>query len=381
MIKKIIIVLNKELNERNIKRFGFKSLSDSGWNILVINFRKLNKSYHIQKKNLQILSVNNLQQFFKSLFYINKYIDQSTKFFIDHSEFNLLEKLLVKFLSLKKLKKITISISSMPEIKNFFIGYILGKNKKEFFEFLYYFKNRLKSFLLKKFLNVKTYIFFASGTKSKAMNKYEKFFYLHNLDFDNILKKKIVKKSLNYVYLDQDFETNYEFFDQCIKNYDDSIIWKKNQRLFNLINKKNKNKIIIASHPSRKNRIIINNTIFKKNKTFEIISSAKVVFAYDSTAIQIAVLLNKPIVLLTHEYFRNDYRRSEYLKLLQKELDLNIIDLDKIDNLNFLKKIKVNKKKYKSFLMKYVLIKKVKESYWTRFNKILTNEMKLKNSF
>ena len=48
----------------------------------------------ICKKGITILSINNIKQFFKSLFYTNNFIDQNTKFFIDHSEYNLLEKLL-----------------------------------------------------------------------------------------------------------------------------------------------------------------------------------------------------------------------------------------------------------------------------------------------
>ena len=226
----------------------------------------------------------------------------------------------------------------MPDIHNFIKSYILENKKKNFYEIFLFFKSSLKSFLLTKFLKVKTYIFFASGTKSKETSKYKKFFYLHNLDYENLLKKKIKTNSLNYVYLDQDFGTNYEFMDQNLKMYNEGKIWKNNQKLFDLIKKKYKKKTIIASHPSRKNKIKIKNSIFLKKKTFVLISNAKVVFAYDSTAIQMAVVLNKPIILLTHEYFRNDFRRSKYLKLFKQELDLNVVDLDRIDNLDFLKK-------------------------------------------
>ena len=101
MSKKLIFILNQELNKRNLERFGLNFLPKLGWKLLVINFRKSNKRYFSRKKGITILSINNFKQFFKSLFYTNNFIDQNTKFFIDHSEYNLLEKLLAKFLNLK----------------------------------------------------------------------------------------------------------------------------------------------------------------------------------------------------------------------------------------------------------------------------------------
>ena len=261
----------------------------------------------------------------------------------------------------------------MPNIENFMLRYISEDFDKNINEFISFFKNRVKSFLLHLFFYVRTYLYFASGTKSKETNKFNKFYYLHNLDCENLLKKQKFVKAVNYVYLDQDFQGNYEFLDQNLKNYNENKIWKINEKFFHLFKKKLNAKVVVATHPSRKNMLKVNNCIFKKEKTFELIRSAKVVFAYDSTAIQMAVLLNKPIFLLTHKYFKNDFRRSNYLKLLKKELGLNVIDIDKINDLDFLKKIKVHRKKYKSYIKKYVTTKKINSSYWSSFSKILIN--------
>ena len=67
MSKKLIIVINKKLDGREIERFGLKSLSNLGWKILVINFRKTNNNYFAINKKISIVSIYNFKQFLKSL--------------------------------------------------------------------------------------------------------------------------------------------------------------------------------------------------------------------------------------------------------------------------------------------------------------------------
>ena len=107
--------------------------------------------------------------------------------------------------------------------------------------------------------------------------------------------------------------------------------------------------IIAAAHRRKKNDLPINQK-FIFNRTAHLIKDAKLVISHSSTAVLLAVLFRKPIILLNIKEFQNKQTSILNLKNYQKLLGCNIINLEQTLRLNkfsLKKNLNVNEKKYK----------------------------------
>ena len=96
--------------------------------------------------------------------------------------------------------------------------------------------------------------------------------------------------------------------------------------------------IKIAAHP-RSNlgieKIKYNHSIFK-NKTFELIRDANVVVGHSSSSLQWAVIMKKPIILLTTDEIQNEYYGKPWEKLIDSfatTLGKKVINVNNISNI------------------------------------------------
>jgi hypothetical protein len=116
------------------------------------------------------------------------------------------------------------------------------------------------------------------------------------------------------------------------------------------------------------------------DKTYQLIKESKLILGHDSTALRLAVLARKPIILINLNLFKL-YLRGVYLTIneLAKELGSNMIYIDK--NLKFNKKIKltkINEKKYKKFEEYYISfpgLKSYGKNKWKTILKHLEKEL------
>ena len=207
-------------------------------------------------------------------------------------------------------------------------------------------------------------------------------------------KKKVLKYKLNQViqaekcykrksknnyivYVDQEFESSFE---QKITKNKFNIINKEKyfnclKLIFKNIEKKNKNKkIIIASHFRRSNKNLPNlNRKFIFDKTIDLIYNSKLIIAHNSTAINFAILFDKPIILLNFKVL--DYIaliNSKVTESFAEELSIQKIDIDldynydlkKIKKLNFSKIRLARYDKYKSNYLFFKKNKNIGKSIW-----------------
>ena len=126
----------------------------------------------------------------------------------------------------------------------------------------------------------------------------------------------------------------------------------------NIISKSTNTHPIVALHP----RSNYNNKPFKFdypayiNQTFELVNNSKIVVMHYSTSIQWAILLRKPILVLTTDELEKS-RISKHINLIAKELDKQVINLDHLPpDFNFNDYLEINDDKYQKYIENYIKI-------------------------
>lgn len=365
-LDKIIILENQNLTKHLVDRLDFKNNYNGFyfecWNLLPLINYKLFKKYKTNKiysknKFINILSYRHL---FKQLFKIKK----KNFFYLNNCGLNLISTLIDIVLYFKGGKKVLLrptehklNIEYNNRIKSIF-------RKSSF----YLFKRIIVFFLIKFFMyfiiliKPNALIIFAGNNfifkKYKKLKKKVYKFSCPEFEYFANLKLKISNDYI--VYIDQDMfasydnEVNYgpeQILDPL--NYEKNL-FKKIDQFIKLKIFKNK-KFVVAAHPRRLKKLSFDKKKIIFNKTLELISQAKVVIAHTSLAIKYAVLLYKPIILLNAKNYFNSENLAE-INFLKKELKLKTFDISENDSfkINNLKKILIDKKKYKIFISRYI---------------------------
>ncbi len=352
MKKNLLYLLNQKLDERNFERLGINFFLKKNYQIFILN----NKSnLKIKNKNIHFLSYKNLSQTFRQLGNGSLQIE----YYLNFSGNSFKEKIIQIYCKKLNIKKIEFELGNIPVpnkinrqiiLNHFFSKDILKTISLIIFNF--------KNFLL-SFMNINANIIFISGSSIPRKNTFNIF--NHNFDYDLFLKEKKNKyKRKKYIlFIDQNFEDSFDLKEnKYIFQYNKTKYWSPMIKFFKKINYDFGYDIKILSHPRRKNNKY-SEIKFLKNRSFELISSSSAVFAHDSTAIQIPVLLNKPIIFVTSNYINKDIYRKNSIKLFSDELGAKLINVD-IDNISKLK-FSFNKKRYKNYINKYVRHKKSKQ--------------------
>ena len=131
----------------------------------------------------------------------------------------------------------------------------------------------------------------------------------------------------------------------------------------NEIEKSLKLNIKIAAHPKSNFEMSqkkYNHSIFV-NKTFELIRDADIVVSHSSTALQWAIIMKKPIILVKTDEIQN----ASYAKIFNKDIDLfatvlgkRVVNLSQLSSVNNWKDyLNVDDEKYEKYIENYVKTK------------------------
>ena len=363
MKKKLLYLLNQELDKRNLERLGINFFLKKKYQIYILNN---NDNLKIKNKNIHFLHYKNLSESLK----IIKNNSKEIRYYLNFSGNSLKEKLAQIYFKKLNIKNIKFELGNIPVpnkiyrqviFNHFFSEDILNTVKFIMFS--------IKDFLL-SFINVDLDINFISGSsipKKNTLNVYN-----HNFDYDLFLKEKKNKhKRKKYIlFIDQNFEESFDLKEnRYIFQYDKTQYWPPLIKFFKKIKSDFGYDIKILSHPRRKNKKY-SKIKFLKNRSFELISNCSAIFAHDSTAIQIPILLNKPIIFVTSNYINKDIYRKNSIKFFSEEIGAKLVnvDMDEISDLKF----NFNKKLYKNYINKFVKHKKSKKIItWKKLYKLI----------
>ncbi len=354
-MRKIIFITENRLTNNDNVKFGFNYY---------------NKKVKLEKINISPLTK---PEYFN---HIKKFKGKKDAEYI--LNFSLLEKKLIQnknsificnFANLSSSSSKVLKILNDNEIKYILVnsGQLSKYNIKKLEYF--YFGFRYPIFTLKKIIHYfykKTFSkfipnkIFSSNFEEIKNNK--KLIYIPSYDYDYYSnKKKNLKKKHN---------TKYCVFLDTPQSHLDGIFAKLRyppetpcnvKDYYNPLNKFMKHhekniKIKILPHP-RSNEKDINHLQFgkKSNKEkLQLIYNSQYVLTFGYAAISFAILLNKPIIFLTHD--KLTFHNKKNIETLSSELNSTLLNIGKYDEKNFenLKINKIDKNKYKKFKKKYI---------------------------
>ena len=325
-----------------------------------------NKKNDVTIKNKNFIYIKSYYELFKILCNLNNQL-----YLYNVAYISLLSTLIEFFLiNFKKFKKILI------------IGEISATPKNEFFKEFLYFYERDKIFLMKKifmfcfykffktFLNFinfnKPSFIFVDNSKYYEMFKKKNYSNIYKYDNENysqyLKSSKQIKNKKYIVFLDQDFDHNFEFSLRKVKlsKFDSKLYWKKIDFFFSKLEKhfKYKYKIVIAAHHRRPKKDYPIKRKFIYNNTKNLVRDSFLVLGHHSLSINYAIFFNKPILLLNTKIFNlHTFTRKNSINVLKKKLGLKVMSIDnKISfNKKFLERIfLIDKKRYIPYFNRYL---------------------------
>jgi hypothetical protein len=392
MKKKVFFVYGYKFNYKYELEHNFNYLEKK----IKLNIIDLSKIFTPKyKKNITRYNKKNLHVFSKLSNYIDALKNYEPDYVVLEGAEDFKKKInLITRRHLKRTRIIEFFNSPVPDELNNYKIYVIIKTilniKIRFFYKIFFSLIKLALNKFKKNIrNQKNYytdIIFYAGNKAFEDFKFKDF------------KKKVSSPSFDYqISLQQKQRKNKVlkkkyavFIDSMILHHDDKkfnykekehLIGKKYfhdmNNFFELIEKKFKLEIIIALHPTcfiKKYSKFFNNRKCFKYKTAELIKKSSYVFSHaSSTAVNFAIIYNKPLIYLTTNEMEKSflkYKRHLIKKKIFKYNFFNISDIKeksipnsfKIDKLAFRKYYKnyINSCKYKNVSLSEVFLRNLK---------------------
>lgn len=374
MKKKLLIILVFfPLSQYYYKKFYFKKNKKwkiQYWNLLGLYNKKIYKKFSNDKsiiKNKQFININSLNDIkkkFKKLpksFHYISYVPYSFKF-------SLIDRFLKIYGGKKSIIRFSGNVNPVTTYdqlnfirKNFNIK-VLSKIILSFFRGInYIIYNEFISARPKKIFvpnQIWLNIFKKKYPKSKLI---ETFDYEYQI-FNSLKKKDESKKFIVFVDQMADLPFDEQVLHNKSKYLNSNNYWPKLNKFLNFCEKNYQFKSLIAAHPRRNRKDLP--PIDKKfifNKTPQLIRDAALVILHTSTASRLAVLFEKPMIILTINEFEKMLGKTLEMNKISNDLNLNLINLD---SYNYEKskqlintRLKINKKKYKDYQNKYIQFK------------------------
>lgn len=236
-------------------------------------------------------------------------------------------------------------------------------------DFLLILKNYLSKLIFSNFVFFNTTFLVSSNYRISFFKKLskKKFIYTHSSDYETFLNSRKNKKKFNSikyaVFLDEDMPDHPDY-----KNMGREGPISKNE-YYKIINKFFKDlektlnvKILIALHPrsnkSESKRLFGKFQIIQ-NRTVELVKKSEFVLAHVSTSLSYAILCKKKIIILTSNTLNSSWIGNE-ISMYHKAIGGIFLNLDKY-NLSNLKKLRVNKTKYKNYINNFLKHPKSKD--------------------
>lgn len=358
--------------ERNFKRFGIQNWIDHGWKVKVFDITKFKSPEfwrNIDGKKIShnyegLTFFNNINEL---LFAINNL--QNKVIFIDLLDFS--------YVTIK-IRKAARANGIIVKLR---LGYIpKGSGEKKFLELLKLVTNPI-NFVIKLISFIKTKIshinaknfnpdyLVVGGTKSLANidEKKTSIIRAHNFDYDYFIEGERVElnKNSNFlVFLDEDAAYHSDYKKLKVKPFvkADNYYPIVDNGLNKIAKSLNLN-IKIAAHPrsNYETKSVKFNFPTIKNNTFELIKDSDVVVGHSSTAIQYALLLKKPIILVTTDEIQKAPYAKHWKQLINSlalTLGKEVINLNNLSNLNnYENYLNIDHKKYDLYIENYIKIK------------------------
>ena len=372
--KQVIYLVCSPLGIRDFKRFGIKNWINHGWKVRVFDVTKFLfpdfwKYIDGDKFSVNFDGLTTFQNVNDVLSNLNNL--ENKVIFIDNIGFSSEEQ------RIRKVARdhgvlVRMNINSIPEPeykKNISNLFRLIRNPITLVDKLIYFvKKKIEKIRVERHL---PNYFVVSGIKSMSGINHKKISIIkaHNLDYDYFIQEKQIKsnKKMNYILFIDGGGAYHS--DNVRLGFVPSVTAVNYYPVINLglheIGKSLKLSIKIAAHPRTNFKIIqkkYNYPLFE-NKTYELIRDADVVVSHSSTALEWAVVMKKPIIIVTTDEIQNALYAKSYAQSIDSfatALGKKVVNLSYLSSINNWKDyLNIDDEKYEKYIENYV---KTKES-------------------
>jgi len=389
MNKKVIFLISQALDQRNYQRFGLENWKNAGWNVEVWDMTPLlfpevwyynlsNGIANVYDPIIILIKSKNEIPVIEKPDGISLFVD-----LINNSE--------LLYLKVKSLffeagwSCLFLKLSSLPEPKWVFttkLKTILFNRLGKLQNFKKYLITKRKNAEFEKFSD-RTYVAvsgYRTYQNALSVTRHENIIKAHSFDYDQYIssESKSFRSGIG-VFLDEDMPYHSDF----IYNGTPSIVSPENyfpaiKNFFAVIEKKVGISFVIAAHPRSNYKgdrtWCYGSFPVEKNNTTFLIKQADLVVGHSSASIQIAVIHDKPIVLITTD----EIERSKYYKYIEefsKELGCQIINVNKVKDSDNITIQGVDHKKYLEYKYSHITML---EQHTERLWDIIIRELQMK---
>ncbi len=371
--KKLLVVylISSPLSDRDFNRFGVGHWIDKGFNVKVLDFTMLLKPIYWKHLSSESLSAS-----FKDVVVIQSI--RMMKQFLNHNDddfifidliddFSYLEYKIRRIIK-KRGALIQLRMKMFPTFDNTVeIGrrYLL-KFKKVFSDPSMI--NKKISAIVRQYLQIVSDYLIVSGGSSPINTNHRQtgsIIRVHSFDYDYVLNDKTPNDKLNnysgILFLDTYAPLHPDTDYHNVKNKiltPDNYYHAINKGLFSL-QKELGYDVVIAAHPrSDYDNLDVKYFTFPtiKNQTYQLVKQSSIVIAAVSLSLHWAILMYKPIILVTTDEFANSRDHTEKIvHIIANKLGKKVINLDQIpDNFQWDSQLTVDKIKYNKYINNYI---------------------------
>ena len=355
--KQVIYLITSPLSKRDYSRFGINRWLDRGWNVKVFDFTKLLKYEFWEYVNGENLSVDfdglKIIEDEQSAFDLINSLEGGSVF-IDFIHISNRIEREIRRLVCDKGVTMKLEVGLLP-IKHSYQSVLLRRVKMVLSHPDYFFraiKYKIRQYL--KSSNSPDYLVVSGTAFNQNSNRGNTFVIkAHSFDYDFFLNnnKKIEFNNNILVFLDSDGPYHPDFVHLGIEPYvtAENYYQTMDEGLLQ-IGKALNYDIKIAAHPRSdyENKAIKYTFPVVENQTFDLIRQASVIVSHGSTALNWAIMMRKPIILVTTDEMKKS-RFNEITEGFADSLGKDIINLDSItENYNWKSQLVINENKHKT---------------------------------
>lgn len=345
------------MSPRDYSRFGIDIWINRGWDVLVFDFTKhLNKDFwDYTKGDLVSCDFFGLNVIGSSAEGLNKIKGLDGRcIFIDFLGDSLFEQKCRK-LAKQKGKTLKVYLGWIPSQQQPFSRRIRRAflQPKALFEFVV-----RKVFSTKKTEADYVVVGGAQSEKSVQLMNAE-VIRAHNFDYDFVLNDEETPclKNSHILFLDEDACYHSDFINLGIEPcVTPECYFPTINKGLNLIAKTFGSRVVVALHPRSdpERRPAEFEFPVIKDRTYDLIKDARIIVGHGSTAIQMAVLFRKPILLVTTDELENSFCAG-IICGYRSELGKSLINFDHFsDTIDLVAETTVNDLMYDSYIVKYI---------------------------
>ncbi len=373
-MKKLVYLIGQPLDERNYDRFGIQRWIDRGWRVEVWDLTPL---LHPRVWQAHIDSSSSLKEFpnyfpitskgFQRRLWTN---GERVNFFIDFAGDDYFSIRVKRQLIKLGATRVLCATGSIPAPPHGHKTTYAHKIRKAIAAGPVRSIKLLASAMIRKLTRASILpgLTVVSGeTSLSALAQGNKLIRAHNLDYDiymKIARSPSTSAGQYAVFIDQDycFHPEYEYQNSPNMITPEKYFAAVCQGLKKISAELNVG-VRIAAHPRaaylQKAPDYFQGIPVEYGKTAELVKNCKVVVCHDSTAVQFAVLFNKPVIFVTTDQLDGQFLDSSFkresIARFASELGKSVINLDRdLDAVDWSSELVVDRSKYSIYKNKYI---------------------------